>query len=65
MAVPLKGEAPEVVEALAEVHEGPHGWHATGAGFERTARWALRVNRVDGRYLMRGEVFIPAPERAP
>ncbi|CAJ1445225.1 unnamed protein product [Effrenium voratum] len=43
-----------VMEVLADVQKDPDGWRATGAGFQRTAR-----------YLMRGEVFIPRPGRAP
>jgi len=43
-----------VIEVRAEVQHDGDGWRATGAGFDRTAR-----------YLMRGDVFIPRPERAP
>ena len=28
----------QVIEVRADVHEGPQGWHASGAGFDRTAR---------------------------
>jgi hypothetical protein len=43
------------MEVRAEVaHSEERGWHALGAGFDRTAR-----------YLMRGDAFIPPPERAP
>jgi len=44
-----------VAEVRADVHRSANGvWSAAGAGFERTAR-----------YLMRGEVFVPHPARAP
>ncbi|CAE7331672.1 mii [Symbiodinium pilosum] len=44
-----------VMEIKADVrHSDSRGWHAVGAGFERTSR-----------YLMRGDVFIPRLERAP
>lgn len=44
-----------VMEVKADVrHSADRGWHAVGAGFERTSR-----------YLMRGDVFIPRPGRAP
>jgi len=44
-----------VAEVRADVRLDADGtWHAAGAGFERTAR-----------YLMRGEVFVPHPDRAP
>lgn len=52
---PLRiGHPGGVMEVRAHVLNSERGWHALGAGFERTAR-----------YLMRGEVFIPAPDRAP
>jgi len=44
-----------VMEVRANVQWGAErGWHALGAGFERTAR-----------YVMRGEIFVPTEERAP
>jgi len=53
---PLRiGHPGGVMEVRAEVDFSPDvGWRSSGAGFERTAR-----------YLMRGEVYVPTPERAP
>ena len=28
----------QVIEVRADVHNGPQGWHASGAGFDRTSR---------------------------
>lgn len=54
---PLRiGHPGGVMEVRADVRRSDDGatWVATGAGFERTAR-----------YIMRGEVYVPMPERAP